>query len=280
MAIASLFFLVWGGLWLPIALPLALWLQWRPFTISEPRQKLPLLLSLYGAVPLACWVVSALVVPPYNLRFDQSTIASCELGLLIGLVGLATLVGLQMQLGWLKTDRSNDTVQKGSESGPAIKTLKDIATIVLRCIAAGLLAIGIGFVEELVFRDILFFQLASTLSLNAAAALSSALFALLHLVWDWQNTKFQLLGLWVMGTVLAWAYSLDGFSLGLPWGLHAGWIFGILCIESWGSLTTTGRISAWVTGPTGQPLAGLSALVFLAGTAVVLWFTAAAVSVG
>lgn len=256
MGIASLFFLIWCGIWLPFAIPLAARLKWKPFMTSTPRQKIPLLLALYITAPIALLSIEAIAGKPTIYGLDRpSALASAGLGFLVGLAGLIALFGLQLLWGWLRVE----SAPVGAQS--VIKTI----------LFSGSLAVGVGLVEEAIFRSFLIAQLAETFPFYLAAGLSSLVFASLHLVWDWQNTRFQLVGLWAMGMVLAWAYRLDGFSLALPWGLHAGWILGIAVVELRGKLLPTGQVSTWITGQADQPLAGLSALSFLAGTAGLLW---------
>ncbi|MBE9179174.1 CPBP family intramembrane metalloprotease domain-containing protein, partial [Oculatella sp. LEGE 06141] len=49
------FFLAWVALWMPIAIPLAIWLKWHPGQPLAPAQKLPLLVSLYLLAPIVVW---------------------------------------------------------------------------------------------------------------------------------------------------------------------------------------------------------------------------------
>lgn len=254
--IAGLFFMVWCGYWFPLALPLAIWLDWKPFQASTLRQKLPLLLALYATAPLALLTIEAIADRRIIYRLAQpSALISAVAGFLIGLCGLALLFWTQLRLDWLCLE----------------KAAIDARIIAETVLLGSILALGVGLVEEMVFRAFLLSQLSSTFSFSLAAAISSTIFALLHLIWDWQNTRFQLPGLWIMGIVLAFAYRVNEFSIGLPWGLHAGWILGMALVEMRGTLTPTGQAPLWVTGQTGQPLAGLSALLFLAATAGILW---------
>ncbi|MGB3614829.1 MAG: CPBP family intramembrane glutamic endopeptidase [Elainellaceae cyanobacterium] len=211
---------------------------------------------LYATAPIALFIVEAIADETFVYGLDRaSTIASASLGFLIGLVGLVALFGLQIALGWLRVK----PMPVGGQS--MAKTI----------LLTGSLAVGVSLVEEVIFRSFLLTQFSKTAPFYLSAGLSSLIFALLHLVWDWQNTRFQLAGLWTMGMVLAWAYRLDGFSLGLPWGLHAGWILGIALVELQGKLLPTGQVAVWITGAAEQPLAGLSTLSFLGGTAGLLW---------
>jgi hypothetical protein len=63
----------------------------------------------------------------------------------------------------------------------------------------------------------------------------------------------QLPGLWLMGMVLVLARYVDGGSLGLAWGLHAGWVWAIASLDSAQLITYTGTGSEWVTGKNRKP---------------------------
>ncbi|HAJ62065.1 MAG TPA: CPBP family intramembrane metalloprotease domain-containing protein, partial [Cyanobacteria bacterium UBA8543] len=103
-----------------------------------------------------------------------------------------------------------------------------------------------------------------------AAAISSVIFALLHLIWDRQDTLPQLPGLWLMGMVLVLARWVDDGSLGLAWGLHAGWICGLTCLDSAELISYTGKGPVWMIGFREQPLAGVAGLLCLLGVGAVL----------
>ncbi|MEO0406068.1 MAG: CPBP family intramembrane glutamic endopeptidase [Cyanobacteria bacterium P01_A01_bin.135] len=223
------------------------------------------MLSLYATAPLALYLVELIGPRSPVAKFGPQITAPALIGFFVGIAGLAILFWVQLRLGWLQT--------VGGEPPPKFDVGKAI------CLSA-ILAIGVGLVEEIIFRGFLFTQFSESFSPYAAASLSSLIFALLHLVWDRENTQPQLIGLWIMGMVLAWAYALNGFSIGLPWGLHAGWILGIAVVEIRGQLTPTGQVPLWVTGGAGRPLAGLGATGFLLATAAVLWLIAAAGLVG
>jgi hypothetical protein len=64
---------------------------------------------------------------------------------------------------------------------------------------------------------------------------------------------------------------VDRNQLGLAWGLHAGWVFGMASLDSADLIRYTGRTSEWLTGLKKKPLAGAMGLLFLLTTAGVLW---------
>jgi membrane protease YdiL (CAAX protease family) len=175
------------------------------------------------------------------------------MGLVIGIVGVGIIFALESFLGLVNWQWKN------------IQRLLSLALPIL------IVGLGVGFIEELVFRGFIIYELASDYTYLTAAIASSAIFALLHLVWERQETIPQLPGLWLMGMVLAGARLVDGGSLGLAWGLHAGWIWGLSCLDSAELLTYTAKEVTWISGMNRQPLAGLAGILCLVGTGFFLW---------
>ena len=136
-----------------------------------------------------------------------------------------------------------------------------------------LLATAIALVEEVIFRGIFQGQLETELSPWLAAIVISALFAVLHLLWERRLTLPQLPGLWLLGMVLVLARWFDGGNLALAWGLHGGWVFGLASVDATGLLTYPdlgGNV--WV-GKQNQPLAGVGGLLCLGMTGVAIAVT-------
>jgi len=74
--------------------------------------------------------------------------------------------------------------------------------------------------------------------------------------------------------VLVLARWLDGGSLGLAIGLHAGWVWGIASLDTAEILDYPERNLGWITG-NGKPLAGIFGIVLLVTTGAILWVIAA-----
>jgi hypothetical protein len=259
---AIAFFLVWAGLWLPLAIPVAIVLKWRPLSPMKVEQKLPLLASLYLIAPLIVWGASwaeGSSFSDYGLEWKLSTLVSLSLGLGLGVLSLAVIFGLEGMLGWIEWQKEEEQPRDW---------LSISKSILLPTLLIGLLVSGI---EELIFRGFLLNELQQDYSVLVAAAISSVIFALLHLVWEQQETLPQLPGLWLMGMVLVLARIVDGGSLGLAWGLHAGWIWGIASLDTARLINYTSFVPAWMTGIREKPLAGGAGIVCLLGTAAVLW---------
>ncbi|GAB4137738.1 MAG: type II CAAX endopeptidase family protein [Cyanobacteria bacterium J069] len=258
----ALFFLIWFILGLPIVLPLALALRWQPGQPIAPAQKIPLLLALYLLAPLALWSVGRLSpriasdrgFEVYGLVWNETLWSGLGLGLLLAIAGVTLWLGVQIGLGWVLWQ-------------PAALTPRAGLTIV----AVALLGLFVGLIEELIFRGFLPLALGLELGILPSVAIASVLFALLHLVWEGRANVPQLPGLIVMGLVLSGACWVAGGSLGLAWGLHAGWVGAIASLDTLGSLTPTGRVPVWITGIDSKPLAGALGMFLLLGTASILW---------
>ncbi len=251
----AVFFLVWWLVWLPIALPLAVWLRWQPLSPLEVRQKLTFVTSLYLLAPLILWAaaqVEGVPLASYGFTGSITTLVSLLLGLGLGLAGLGLLFGVQLRLGWLAWQPSNLSVWP----------------ILLPTLGLALL---VGWIEEWVFRGFLLHQLQQDYPMWGAALLTSLIFALLHLVWDGRGALPQLPGLGLMGLVLVVACWVDGGRIALAWGLHAGWVWGIASLDMAQRLQVTNRVSPWLTGLGGQPLAGAIGLLLLLLTGLGLW---------
>ena len=120
------------------------------------------------------------------------------------------------------------------------------------------------------FRGVIQTTLEDDHNILIAAILCNIAFALLHLVWEREETIPQLPGLWLMGMVLTEAKWIN-HSLGLPWGLHAGWILGISLLESAKLITYTDLKGNYIIGIRQKPLAGIMGIFSLLLTSMVLW---------
>ena len=249
------FFIAWAVLWLPVAIPIATLLKWRPPQPLAAQQKLPLLAALYLIAPLILWGASwvdGVSFSDYGLDWKLNVLVSLGRGSGLGILSLIIVFMGQWILGWVKWHSEN------------WQRLGQVLLPVL------LLGLWIGGTEELVFRGFLLNELQQDYSVWVAAAISSVIFALLHLIWDRQDTLPQLPGLWLMGMVLVLARWVDGGSLGLAWGLHAGWICGLTCLDSAELISYTGKGPTWMTGFGEQPLAGVVGLLCLLGVGALL----------
>lgn len=239
-----------------MAVVIAIALDWRPAKPITAEQKLPLLASLYLIAPLVLWGVSWLTgasFSDYGLSWNLWILTSLGAGMGCGMLSMLVLFGCQTALGWVTWQ-------------PLVG--QRLGLVVLSTL---LLALWISGTEELVFRGFILTQLQQDYQIWIAAAISSLIFALLHLVWERQETLPQLPGLWLLGMVLVLARYIDRGSLGLAWGLHAGWIWAIASLDSAPTLKLTGKASEWITGKAGKPLAGMVGILCLLATGGILW---------
>jgi hypothetical protein len=251
-----LFLLLWGLLWSPIAVVLGRRLKWHLGQETSPAQKLPLVASLYGLVPLVLWAFiywEGRPLSAYGWQWQPSLARSLGLGWLLGLASLALVFALETIGGWIQW--------QGKQWGQWWRLLVPLA----------LLSLWIGLTEEFIFRGLFLTQLNQTLPGLGSAIWVSLLFALLHLVWERSLTLPQLPGLWLMGMVLAMARGVDNGGLGIAWGLHSAWVFGLASLDAAQLVQYPSPSGNWLLGKGNQPLAGLAGLLCLALTGFGLW---------
>ncbi len=249
------FLVIWGAIWLPIAIPIAQLINWRPNQSITVKQKLILLASLYPIAPIIIWLATKIEntsFADYGLHGQLSIFLSSTIGFILGIISLTIIFILESLLGFTNWQWSNS---------------QHLLPVILPVFTLGL---GVAITEELVFRGFIFNQLSIDYTDWLAATISSLIFALLHLVWSQKETLPQLPGLWLMGMVLVGARLLDQGSLGLAIGLHTGWIFSLSCVDSAELITYTNKNQAWFTGLNQQPLAGFSGILGLLLTAIIL----------
>ena len=247
------FFVAWAGCWLPVAIVCAIALDWRPPKPLAAEQKLPLLASLYLIAPLVLGLLDWVAGSSFSDYGFAWNLRSLGVGFGLGVLSLSVLFGLQTVLGWVTWQPIDG---------------RRLVSVLLPTL---LLSLWIGGTEELVFRGFVLTQLEQDYPLEVAAAISSLIFALLHLIWERQETIPQLPGLWLMGIVLVLARWVDGGSLGLAWGLHTGWVWAIASLDSVQMINYTDITSKWVTGKNGKPLAGAAGILCLMATGGILW---------
>jgi membrane protease YdiL (CAAX protease family) len=126
---------------------------------------------------------------------------------------------------------------------------------------AVLLCLGVGFAEELIFRSWLWTELHQRMSSRRAALAQAGVFSLVH-------TRFNLgfgamsgllVGLFLLGMVLASQRQSDRGSLWGCIGLHGGLVAGWFLLQN-GLLQLSPNAPPWLVGPGGSspnPLGGL-----------------------
>ena len=251
------FFLAWFGCWLPIAIPIAYALKWYPPKPLGAAQKIPLLASLYLIAPLLLWGIArveGVSFLDYGISFDLTFLISLGFGLAIGVIGIIVVFAIESTFGWINWSWQLDQ-----------KFWQTLLTTLL-------LGLWVSGTEELIFRGFLLNELQQSYSLWLGAVVSSLIFALLHLVWEIEETLPELPGLFLMGLVLVLARWVDNGNLSLAIGLHAGWIWGLTTIDTAQLISYTGKASAWFTGKNGKPLAGAAGIFCLLITVAILLY--------
>ena len=276
------FFLIWMALGIPVGLLVARVGQ-IPLTYPvAPQHKLPLLLPLYLVAPAAVEVHRRLTASrwsDYGIAWDRPFFAIAIAGFTIALGGVVLLTLLQVGLGWRKWQAPGGQSPQAppSRSAPnpddAEIPRQDAPNpspgVVLLAVLP--LALFVGWIEELVFRGVLVNGLGQALPIGAMAIAVSLIFAVSHLVWDGPAGAPQLPGLTIMGAVLLLARWAGGGSLGLAWGLHAGWVFAIAAIDALALLGPGQGGPVWLVGLVDQPLTGLLPLGLLLLTGAGVW---------
>ena len=274
----TIFFGVWMGLWMPIAVLSAFALNWRPPQPLNQTQKLTLLASLYGIAPIVLWKISQVEgqsFTDYGLAWRFEFFRSITLGFGLAIISLIVLFGFQFSMGWLHLGPQHREGQEQQSSPvnsdlPAKNRWVKLWQTAILVLPILLIAFWISSTEELIFRGFLQKQLQQEYSVWVATLIASTIFALSHLLWELRHTFPQLPGLGLMGMVLTLACVSNGGSLGVAIGLHAGWIWGMSSLDTLGGVKATEKVPEWVTGLGGQPLAGVSAMVMLLLVAAVL----------
>ncbi len=174
-------------------------------------------------------------------------------GCRLGFLSLACLAGIVMAAG-----------------GRDVNTAMSPQSLAIHCLNAGLSALVVGFLEEILFRGVLFRGLCKQYSFATSAGVSSALYASLHffhrpesppLVEWWTGIQTlaamgsgfvdlklflpSFANFFLAGLILVLMFRVTG-GLWFSAGLHAGWIFWL---KSYGRLTVpTAGAEGWFWG--------------------------------
>lgn len=247
------FILVLLLVWLPLAAPIYLFLASDPnlvtiLTMGLLFVQFLLLIQLWGKkVHREAWIISR-----YGLVWTRQNAIDLLNGSSVGLLLTLSLFILLQIFGWSEW-------QKPSES-------------LLPIVVQGLVsALGIGLAEELVFRGWLLDELQRDYTPKISLWVDAIIFALLHFlkpIAEVIRTFPQFPGLVLLGLNLVWAKRASQNRLGLSIGLHAGLVWGYYIVRVGGLVEDREKVSPWITGVDGNPLAGLMGLLFLVLLAV------------
>lgn len=260
-----IFLLVLALFWSPIAAAVYLPNGWLADSVSAEIVALVLVyvgfllwLPIWGR-HIHAW---ALPFQQCGLRLQAQFFRDLGLALGIGVLGVFSLFGIETLLGWAQ---------------PTVPSPR-----LVRFVLEGLLmALAVGFAEEMLFRGWVLSELEQNYSSLSALLMNAVFFAATHFIKPWADvvrTLPQFFGLVVLGMALVWARrSPTGVArqspmgspskrltrLGFPIGLHAGLIWGYYIVNVGGLSEYTGQVPEWVTGIDRNPLAGLLGVILL-----------------
>ena len=183
----------------------------------------------------------------YGLERTQRNGLEVLTGLGIGITTVLSLFGIEAVLGWLIWQQPN--------------------VFLPQIILEGLIvALAIGFAEELLFRGWLLDELQRDYRLGTALWVNAFIFALAHFI----KPLAAILQIWpqfpallLLGLILVWAKRSRHNRLGLPIGFHAGLVWGYYIINVGNLVKYSGSVPEWITGVDRNPLAGIMGLLFL-----------------
>ncbi|WP_392346499.1 CPBP family intramembrane glutamic endopeptidase [Parasynechococcus sp.] len=130
---------------------------------------------------------------------------------------------------------------------------------------AVLLCLGVGLAEELIFRSWLWAELNRIMGSRAGALAQACIFSLVHTRFNLGLAAMSglLVGLFLLGIVLAKQRQADRGSLWGCIGLHGGLVAGWFLLQN-GLLQLSTNVPWWLVGPGGDspnPLGGLVGLI-------------------
>ncbi|MGG6269719.1 CPBP family intramembrane glutamic endopeptidase [Leptolyngbya sp. AN03gr2] len=241
----GLFVLMLFLVWLPLKIPIE-WAVSVFYGVNDAARNLASILTLIGLYVefiflVKFWGRSVYREPlfrVYGLRQPRQTIQNVLQGLAIGLGSLLLMFAIQGILGWVQWQIPSSTFLRLALEG-------------------GLMAIAVGFAEELLFRGWLLNELDRDYSPQISLLVSSFVYAAVH------GIRPQIFALVILGAILVWAKRATRGRLGLSIGFHAGIVWGYYLVNVGQLITFTNRVPAWVTGIDRNPLAGIMGILAL-----------------
>lgn len=257
-------------LWVPIAVPI----YW--FVKDGNVVSILTLLILYSEFMLLVrfWGQRVYGQPNllwrYGLEWSRRMGLELLVGLAIGYTSVLALFGTQGVFGWVTWQ------------------LPSIALLPI-ALEGLLVALGVGFAEELFFRGWLLDELQRDYRPLVVLCLDATIFALVH------GIKPQFPALFLLGVTLIWAkrsrhdtrhglrsrwsslrqsnitLETPRTRLGLPIGLHAGLVGGYYLVNVGKLVTYSPRAVAWLSGFDHNPLAGAIGVFFMSVLALGMW---------
>ncbi|MEM8673547.1 MAG: type II CAAX endopeptidase family protein [Cyanobacteria bacterium P01_G01_bin.67] len=143
------------------------------------------------------------------------------------------------------------------------------ATNLIRITLEGLLsAVGIALAEELLFRGWLLDELQRDYGKKTCIGVTAIVYAVAHFLKPIEEiirTGVTFPALVLLGIALVLAKYKHGDRLGISIGLHAGLVWSYYIVNVGELIEYTNLVPVWVTGIDGNPIAGVTGLVFLSG---------------
>ncbi|MBE9128170.1 CPBP family intramembrane metalloprotease [Coleofasciculus sp. LEGE 07092] len=243
----GLFLVILLLLWLPIAAPLYLWIRdpnlMTILTMGLLFGEFLLLLQIWGRKVYQ----QPQLLNRYGLQRTRKNTLDLLKGLAMGLVFVLGLFVLEGGIGWVEFQTPSASLG--------------------RVILEGLVsALGVGLAEELVFRGWLLDELERDYNAKVCLWADALIFAMLHFIKPFSEmirTLPQFPGLVLLGLILVWAKRTHRGRLGLPIGLHGGLVWGYYILNVGELVDYSDRVSPWITGVDGNPIAGVMGLLFL-----------------
>ncbi|MCS7147920.1 MAG: CPBP family intramembrane metalloprotease [Geminocystis sp.] len=254
----AFFLIIWAVIWLPIALAIVSWGKWQTAAPNKnPQKKLILLFPLYSLTPFLIWQLGlkGTTLTQIGIVLDAGLFQSILSGYVLAIASLSLVYLWEWGLGLLRFSPSNPL---------SLQTTIFLAAV----------GLFVAVAEESVFRGLFLYWLWQDYSRGVAATISSFLFAILHLIWERENTIPQLPGLWLLGMVLCYARSVDDNLLGMAIGLHGGWVFALAYIDSCKLICYKTTFPSWLVGSIQKPLASLAGIGVMLLAAIALHFMA------
>lgn len=234
-------------LWVPVAVPIYYWgtdPNWISIlTMAGLYLEFIILVKLWGKRVYQ----QPQILQDYGLVLSRSNFQDWLQGLILGTLSLLTLFAIEGSLGW-------------------ITWLPAPPTIIQVILEGFLVAVGVSFAEELLFRGWLLDELQRDYSPSITLWSNSLIFALLHFIKplpDIIRTWPQFPGLLILGLTLVFAKRSRGGRLGLSMGLHGGLVWAYYGINVGQLVQYSGQVPEWVTGVDQNPLAGIMGLLWL-----------------
>ncbi|MBD2149866.1 CPBP family intramembrane metalloprotease [Pseudanabaena sp. FACHB-1277] len=203
----------------------------------------------------------------YGLEFSPRSFNEFLQGWGLGCVTLLLFYGLQLSLGWLSSQAIDLPLGNGTLPQRLLPAIGVHFVDWQGAIAPGLLtSFGVGLAEEILFRGWLLSELDRDYAPRQALISASLVFAVLHFIKPLAvilATWSQFAGLVTMAIVLVLARRRCGNRLGMAIGLHGGLIWGYYIVNTTHWFKPTGTVPEWVTGISGNPIAGVVGIAFL-----------------